>query len=569
MSLKFIAASLALTALLQTELTGQLRGATSVPNPSAATHITFTEHVAPIVFRSCVPCHRAGRAAPFALQTYRDAADRADKIASVVVSRRMPPWQADPMCGPFANARLLTTNEIQTIAQWAANGKAEGDPKFLPPLPVFTERWQLGQPDLLVSTKIPYKLKPSTNDTYYNVVLPVKLDRPRFVRAVEFSPGGAGLVHHAFLRFDRSGRCRQMAAENGDVGFPGVHLPTGAFSSDSQFLSWQPGRHASEVPKGMAWQLVPGTDLILQLHLPATSISADIAPSVAFYFTDQPPTRRGYKVRLTSFTFEVPAHATNYTVREEFVVPIATTVVSLLPHAHLLARTVRVTLTEPGAQTRTLLDIPRWDFQWQTDYNLQPEIPIPSGSRLAVEFTYANPNSFPVNYGPNTSDEMAELWLLLAINNQAEYDAMAKAESPLVIRDSIAYNRYRVRVDPRDWRAYLQIANALLTRDDPQAALPEIERAEAIAPNESEPHYWAGFALRELNRIEEAESKFYTALRCDPKNWQAHGTLGLIFLGRKDYQEAANRFRAALAINPRDRIARQGLAQAEAASRRQ
>jgi hypothetical protein len=539
----------------------------SAASAASAPPITFSEQVAPILFQNCTPCHRPGRVAPFVLQSYADAAGHAEKIAAAVASRRMPPWQADPFCGPFANARLLTTNEIQMIQQWVAEGAPEGDPKRLPARPAFNDGWELGPPDLVVPVTKPYPLAPSTNDTYYNLVLPLKLDRPRYVRAVEFSPGKAGMVHHAFLRFDRSGRCRQEAAANGG-GFPGIHLPSGAFSSDSQFLSWQPGRRASEAPAGMSWQLAPGTDLILQLHLPASSIPAEVAPSVAFYFTDTPPTRRGYKVRLTSFTFEIPPGATNYIVREEIAVPIATKVVSILPHAHRLAKSVRVTVTPPGSAPRTLLDIPRWDFDWQTDYNLQPELAISAGSKLAVEFAYENPTARAVSYGPNTSDEMAELWILLSINSPEEYNALAKAESPLVIRDTIAYNRYRLRADPKDWRARLQIANAYLTTRDAQAALAELERAEAIAPNETEPHYWAGFALRQLNRVEEAESRFYAALRCDPKNWQAHGTLGLIFLGRRDYEEAANRFRNALAINPRDRLARQGLAQAEAALRK-
>lgn len=314
----------------------------------------------------------------------------------------------------------------------------------------------------------------------------------------------------------------------------------------------------------MAWQLQPGTDVVLQLHLPAVSAAVDVLPTVAFYFTDEPPKRRGYKVRLTSFTFSIPPGASNYVVREEFKVPIATTLVSLLPHAHRLARGVRVFATPPGLPTRNLLNIPRWDFEWQTDYNFNPELPIAAGTVLGMEFSYDNPHAFPVAYGPNTSDEMAELWVLFALNSRDEAAAMAKAESPMVIRDTLAYNEYRLKADPRDWRALLQMANALLTRGDATAALSHLERAEAIVPDETEPHYWAGFALRKLQRLEEAEARFQQAIRCDPRNGQAHGTLGLMALERHDYENAARYFRAALNINPGDRLARQGLAQAEA-----
>ncbi len=522
--------------------------------------VTFTEDVAPVLFQQCTPCHRPGQRFPFGLATYQDVVGKADRILAAVTSRRMPPWQADPMCGPFANARLLTTNEIAVFTDWAALGKPEGDPRRLPALPDFTSGWRLGAPDLIASAPAAFRLQPSTNDTYYNMVVPLALDRPRYVRAVEFSPGIAGLVHHAFLRFDRSGRCRKLSAENQGVGFAGLHLPAGAFSSDSQFLSWQPGRAPSEVPVGLAWRLQPGTDLILQLHLSPVSQAYGVQPSVAFYFTDEPPKRHGYKVRLTSFTFTIPAGARDFVVREEFTTPIASQLVALLPHAHRLARRVTVTTTAPGESARRVLEIPRWDFDWQTDYNLRPELTLPAGTKLAVEFSYDNPSSRPVSYGPNTSDEMAELWVLLAVDSAAGVMALGKAESPLVIRDTIAYNEYLLRSDPGDWRARLQVANALLTRRDASGALVQLERAVATAPNEAEPHYWSGYALRELKRMDEAAREFGEAVRCDPSNGAAHGSLGWILLAQRRLEAAAAEFRRALEIDPHDALARRGLA---------
>lgn len=541
------------------------RGAAPGGRRDQTASVTFNRDLAPIVFRQCTPCHRPGQPAPFVLQTYADATNHVEAMLAAVQARRMPPWQADPACGPFLNARMLTTNEMALLVSWVESGMKEGEAKDLPPAPVFSTRWQLGKPDLVATPGQAYRLQATKDDTYYNLVIPLALDRPRYVRAVEFSPGTAGLVHHAFLRLDRSGKCRELDAATPEPGFPGVHLPSGVFSSDSQFLSWQPGRGPSEVPEGMTWPLQPGTDLILQLHLAPTKVPGDVQPSVGFHFSDAPPSRRGYKLRLTSFTFVVPPGASNHVVREEFTLPVGARMVALLPHAHRLAQRVNVSVAPPGGDVRQVLRIPRWDFDWQTDYNLSPELPLPAGTTIAAEFVYRNEGSGPVAYGPRTSDEMAELWVLLALESPKDYEPMARAETPRVIRDTVAFNEYRLRSNPADWPARLQIANAWMAARDFKGALVQLTQAVATAPEEPEPHYWRGYALRELGQPDDALLEFAHAIRLNPRHAPAHGNIGLIQLGRRNLPAAIDSFRRALESNPSDAIARRGLAAAESA----
>src|SRR5688572_27699993 len=142
---------------------------------------TFSKDVAPILFDNCVSCHRPSEVAPFTLTTYEDARKRAGTIARVTGKRFMPPWKAEPDHGDFLGVRRLTDDQIKTLRDWAAAGAPEGDPKETPPLPKFTDGWQLGQPDLVVSMPETYTLRAEGRDVYRCFVLPLGLTEDKYV----------------------------------------------------------------------------------------------------------------------------------------------------------------------------------------------------------------------------------------------------------------------------------------------------------------------------------------------------------------------------------------------------
>src|SRR5262249_2893529 len=107
---------------------------------SAAT--TFTKDVAPIFYHRCAACHRPNDIAPMSLLDYTSARPWAAAIREAVLSRKMPPWFADPRYGSFANDARLSTREIETIRAWADSGAPEGNPRDLPSAPVFIDGWK-------------------------------------------------------------------------------------------------------------------------------------------------------------------------------------------------------------------------------------------------------------------------------------------------------------------------------------------------------------------------------------------------------------------------------------------
>src|SRR3954454_19157233 len=130
----------------------------------AAAAVNFTEHVAPIVFANCSSCHRPGEVGPFSLLTYNDVKKKAKLIQQVTEAHSMPPWHPAPGHGEFRNARRLTDTQVSTIKRWVESGSAEGDAKKLPKLPEFTDGWQLGKPDLIVSMDKVYSVPATGRD---------------------------------------------------------------------------------------------------------------------------------------------------------------------------------------------------------------------------------------------------------------------------------------------------------------------------------------------------------------------------------------------------------------------
>ena len=174
-----------------------------------ARRVTYARDIAPLVVDRCGMCHHPGGSAPFSLLTYADVKRRAPQIADVTRKRFMPPWKADPADGPFVGQHPLSSTDIQLIQQWVDEGAEEGDSRDMPASRTWTEGWQLGKPDLVVTLPQAYTLPAEGTDVFHIFVLPMLVDGTRFVRGLEFRPGNARVVHHANIRIDRTAASRR------------------------------------------------------------------------------------------------------------------------------------------------------------------------------------------------------------------------------------------------------------------------------------------------------------------------------------------------------------------------
>ena len=529
-----------------------------VPRPHG--QLTFNNDIAPILFRHCAGCHRPGETAPFSLLTYQQVKARANDVVAVTARRYMPPWLPEHGGPALADARRLTEDEIGVIHQWKEEGAAEGSARDLPPLPRWTEGWQLGMPDLVAELPAAYTLPAEGRDVYRNFVIPLSLPARRFVRAVEFKPNSK-VFHHIFVRFDRSRQSRRLDAQDAEAGFGGMSLPPGAESPGGHFLSWQPGRGPARSPAGLAWPLEANSDLILQAHLQPSGKPELVRPSIGFYFTDQAPTNTPFKVVLGSMDIDIPAGSPNFEIQDSYVLPVDAQVLAVLPHAHYLAKQMQGTAVLPSGETRSLLNIKEWDFNWQSDYRYLEPIQLPKGTRLGMRFTYdnsiqnvRNPHQPPVRvrYGLQTTDEMGELWLQLLPRNTNELRALQADFERRLVREILAFNALMLRQNPTNAHAHVQYGKALVALGRRDEALPHFRQAVQIDPDQEEGHYHIGVLLMDRD-LASAEKSFVQTVRVNPENFKARNNLGLVLMSLNRDAEAEAQFRAALELNPNDR----------------
>jgi len=408
----------------------------SIPFPRrpAEGAASFYKHVAPILYRSCAGCHRPGEAAPFPLLTYQDAARRAALIAALTSSRYMPPWKPEPGYGDFAGERRLTAAQIRTLREWAAAGAPEGNPADRPPPPRFPDQDALGAPDQIAVMSEPFPIPAGGPDLYHCFVIPLGLDRDRYLRAIEFRPRNRKLVHHALFFADPSGTARRKDQEDPGPGYrcfggPGF-LPAGGLGG------WSPGSGPVTLPEGAALTLRKGSDLVLQLHFKPTGKPEEEQSAARLYFTGAAPTRRVLDIALGSRQIDIPAGERSYRVRDHFTLPVEALAIGIIPHAHYVCQEMKGFATLPSGARRWLLWIKDWDFNWQDQYRYRAPIRLPAGTRLEMEFTYdnsagnpRNPNHPPqrVVWGAGVTDEMAGLHVQVMAERESDLAELTRA----------------------------------------------------------------------------------------------------------------------------------------------
>jgi mono/diheme cytochrome c family protein len=524
---------------------------------------TFTKHVAPIIYEHCAYCHHPGQAAPFDLLTFADVSQRSRQIAEVVTSRYMPPWLPEPGFNHFQNERVLTEQEIALVNAWVAAGAPEGNPADLPPLPKFASEWFLGQPDLVVRLPEPYELPADGPDVYRNFVIPIPTDREHHVRALEFRPGNARVVHHAFLAVDPTGESRRDDLRDEAPGYPGMHLPRTGEVPQGQFFSWQPGKVPMGGDPARAWRLPAGAWLVIQVHMQTTGRPERVQPEVGFYFAEQPGTDITFKLGLSSYALDIPPGATNFVAEDGFELPVDVELLAILPHAHYLAKTMHGLATLPDGSNRWLLNIGQWDFNWQGEYWYREPVQLPKGTRVGMRFFYDNSTNNPVNpfnppqpvsYGLNSTDEMAELWMIFRLRSAEDQVRLSRAVLPKLAAEVVTYNLKLLEKDPENARSWLQVGTARYALGQFEASAEALRRALLHDSGLDEAHYYLGLIAYDVRDYPRALNSFQTAVGLNPGHYKAHGYLGLTFLSLGDFDRSEASLREALRIQPDDPV---------------
>jgi Flp pilus assembly protein TadD len=524
---------------------------------SVRQEVTYSEHVAPIVYRSCLPCHREGESAPFELLTHAEVAKRARQVGEVTRSGYMPPWLPAEDVGAWADDRRLSDDELSTLQRWIEAGAPEGDPARLPPAPPAIEGWQLGEPDLVLEMTETFRVPAEGTDLFRNFVLPIPVERARFVEAVELRPGNKRVVHHAVLKVDRTNSSRRADAEDAEPGFPGMEMAL-AESPGGQFLGWTPGRVPRRAGEGMSWTLEPGSDLVVQLHLVPTGKEEPIQVRVGLHFTSVPPSRRLMVLRLRDDDIDIPPGAREHVLADEIVLPVPVELTMLYPHVHWLGKRIEVRAELPDGERKELLLIEDWDFNWQDEYRCARPVPLPAGARLVMRYTLdnsgdnpRNPNSPPVRVraGNRSADEMATLTVQLLTANAEDRKALSEAVA-----------RHRVERYPRSWAARLNLGAVLAEQGEFEEAALHLGEGLVLEPSNVELHMNLGAVLASQGRFPEAVVQLETALSASPGNTHVLANLAQLESMRGHFTEAAAHYRAVLAASPREARAQRGLA---------
>ena len=517
--------------------------------------VTFTRDVAPILFGQCATCHHPGGPAPFTLLTYADARRRAAQIAAVTSRRIMPPWKPEPDAARFLGERRLTGNQIATLEQWVQDGTPEGAASDLPVPPQWTSAWQLGQPDLVV--ELPeYVVPPGGADQFRNFVVAIPGAASRYVRGLEFQPGNR-VVHHANIRVDPTPASRQLDAADPAPGYTGTILRSADYP-DGHFLGWTPGQITPLAPAGLGWRLEAGSDLVVQLHLQPTGKAERIHPSIALYFTADPPVRVPTMVRLGRQTLDIPAGAAAYRVVDTYELPVDVEVHAIQPHAHYRARSVRVSATRPDGVRLPLIRIDRWDFNWQDQYRYAAPFWLPAGTAIEMEYVFDNSGANPrnpahpprrVEWGWRSADEMADVWIQVMTRSDQDRRRLAPdIRRKMAIEDTIGCETLIAR-EP-GYAALRDDAAALyMELGEPARALTHFRAVARLQPRSARARYNTAVALDALGQAADASREYEEAIRLDPDYSLAHNNLGSLLFAGHHLDEARDHFERAVAAN--------------------
>lgn len=374
---------------------GCMIGRKSVVEPKG--DLTWSGDVAGIIFRRCTHCHREGEAAPFTMESYDDVAPWGDTIREVVQTKRMPPWFANPEFGHFSNDARLTDDEQQILTTWIDNGMPLGNPAESPSPPKFTTGWMIGEPDqVFYVADEPIDVPANGVVEYQYFEVDPGFTEDKYVRAVEARPDNRAVVHHIVV----------YVVPPGEKFRPGL---------DGILIGYAPGMPGCVYDEGSAIHVVAGSKLIFQMHYTPNGVPQRDRSLIGLNYADPSEVKRDVRGgHAFNFQFRIPAGAENYQVKAAATLKQDERLIVMTPHMHLRGKAFRYEARYPDGRKEVLLDVPKYDFNWQLRYELAEPKLLPKGTMIICQAIFdnsennlANPDpTEEVRWGDQTWEEM-------------------------------------------------------------------------------------------------------------------------------------------------------------------
>jgi len=410
---------------------------------------TFTKDVAPILYKNCTVCHRPGGIGPFSLLDYDSAKANLDDIHDAVQAGVMPPWHASGPHGVFSNDRRLSDAEKETILRWIATGAKPGDPKDQPAKPVYSTAWTIGQPDAVVAMPEDFSVPAAGTVEYQYFQVPTNFTEDKWVQAIEIMPGAREVVHHVLVFAAQPPPANPPTPAPAPAAAPGAAptprpAPLFIRLREQNFMPEEhrtdtlhppprnmgsligtetPGNNVMVFPPGAALRIRAGTLITFQMHYTAHGHEMKDRTKIGFKFASAPPEEEIFASHFFNGGLVLPAGQKDVQVPADLAFGQPIRIWGMMPHTHLRGTRWQYTLVKPDSSTEVILDVPRYDFNWQTYYMFAKPLDIAAGSKIHSVAWYDNSasnknNPDPtkdVHWGDQTWEEMQYTGFLYSI----------------------------------------------------------------------------------------------------------------------------------------------------------
>jgi hypothetical protein len=304
-------------------------------------------------------------------------------IEETILSRRMPPYDADPNIGRFSNAHRLDRDDSQALLRWIASGSPKGDgpDPLAAPLPPRPD-WPLGNPDLLTRLPQPEQIPATGVLEYRKISVPNPSTNEIWLSGIDIRPGNPRVVHHAIL-YAQWPDCPDDGTGNG------VHV-----------FGWAPGATPATYPEGVGKRIPAGATFLLEMHYTTSGSPQTDQTEVALYLRDGPQPRNAETRQAGDFGLNIPPGDPDAQHYATYAFQRPATLYNLSPHMHVRGKWMKYEILFPNGQRQTLLHVPRYDFKWQMTYRLAEPLSVPAGAWLLVTGAFDNSPANPANPDP-------------------------------------------------------------------------------------------------------------------------------------------------------------------------